>query len=139
MAKKKLLPNGWEDRVSDALDTLDRAGEKQRHDATHTVDGKEIKLGLKVFTLDDPTVQWSISEIEEKTYRRKVTLNADGWSFIKRSPLKLFVSQKKAVNACIEDIRQSEKNIIRDMKESVTRLNAHNRIKQMNELKKSLS
>jgi hypothetical protein len=134
----KLFGKEWGKRVLGALNVLDKAAEKQQYDATHTADGRVIKIGLKVFHLDDPEVQWSISEIEKQTYRRRVTLKADSLPPIKRSPLKLFVSQKKAVDACIKDIQLSEKIILRDMRESLSRLDAPNRFKLMNELKKKL-
>ena len=141
MPKKKdtkLFGKEWGKRVLGALSVLDKAAEKQQYDATHTVDGKDIKVGLKVFTLDDPEVQRSISEIDKETYRRRVTLEADSLPSIRRSPLKLFVSQKKAVDACIRDIKQSEKIILRDMRESLTRLDAVNRTKKLTALKKKL-
>lgn len=141
MAKAKetqMFGKEWGKRVLGALSVLDKAAEKQKYDATHTADGGVIKIGLKVFHLDDPEVQWSISEIDKQTYKRRVTLEADGLPSIKRSPLKLFVSQKKAVDACIKDIQVSEKIVLRDMRESLTRLDAPNRVKKMNELKKKL-
>lgn len=128
----------WGKRVTSALGVLDNAAEKQRYDATHTADDKEIVIGLNVFSLDDPTVQWSISKIPEKTFRRKVELEAKDQSSISRSPLKLFVSQKKAVDACIKDIQQSEQIILRDLRESMSRLDANARIEEMKMLKKKL-
>ena len=142
MAKKKapekMFDKEWGKRVLGALNVLDKAADKQQYDSTHTSDGREIKIGLKVFHLDDPEVQWSISEIDKQTYKRRVTLEADGLPSIRRSPLKLFISQKKAVDACIKDIQQSEKIVLRDMRESLSRLDAPNRVKKMNELKNKL-
>ncbi len=60
------IRKGWQQRVSGALGILDKSAKKQEYDATHTGDGKKIKIGLKVFILDDPTAQWVISEIEKK-------------------------------------------------------------------------
>jgi hypothetical protein len=134
----KLFGKEWGKRVLGALNVLDKAADKQQYDATHTVDGKDLKVGLKVFVLEDPSVQWTIKVMDEKIYKRKVALEAKGQEAISRTPYQLFVSQKKAVDACIIDIQQSEKVILRDMRESLSRLDAPNRVKNLNELKKKL-
>jgi hypothetical protein len=139
MAKKKgKLSGEWGSRVLSALDVIDKASQKQQYDATHTSDGMELKVGLQVFVLDDPKILWTISEIDEKTYRRRVLLEAKGQVPIKRHTIKLFVNQKKAVDACIKDIKQAEKIALRDMRESLKRLNAYARIKELKKLKKIL-
>ena len=139
MAKKKgKLSGEWGSRVLSALDVIDQAAKKQQYDATHTSDGIELKVGLQVFVLDDPKILWTISEIDEKTYRRRVLLEANGQVAIKRHTIGLFVNQKKAVDACIKDIKQTEKIVLRDMRESLNRLDAHNRIKELKKLKKNL-
>lgn len=137
MAKKK-FDKAWGDRVLGALNVLDKTAEKQQYDATHTVDGKDLKVGLKVFVLEDPSVQWTIMVMEDKIYKRRVALEAKGQESIKRTPYQLFVNQKKAVDASIRDIQQSEKVILRDMRESLSRLDAPDRVKKLNELKKKL-
>jgi tRNA/tmRNA/rRNA uracil-C5-methylase (TrmA/RlmC/RlmD family) len=128
----------WGSRVLGALNVLDKAAEKQQYDATHTVDGKDLKVGLKVFVLEDPSIQWTISKIDEKIYRRRVALEANGQESISRTPYQLLVSQKKAVDASIIDIKQSEQIILRDMRESLSRLDAPIRVKKLNALKKKL-
>lgn len=142
MAKKKspekMFGPEWGKRVLGALNVLDKAADKQQYDATHTVDGNDLKVGLKVFILEDPSVQWTIMVMDEKIYKRRVTLEAKGQEDIRRTPYQLFVSQKKAVDACIIDIQQSEKVILRDMRESLSRLDAPIRVKKLNELKKKL-
>lgn len=132
------LSKGWEKRISGALNVLDKTAKKQKYDANHTGDGKKIKIGLKVFYSGDPTVQWSISKIEEQIYRRKVTIEAEGWSPISKYPRKLFVSKKEAVDACIEEIKLSEQIILRDMRESMARLDTPNKMKMLKKLKKQL-
>lgn len=137
MAKKK-FDTAWGKRILGALDALDKSAEKREHEANHTVDGRKIKIGLKVFVMEDPLILWTISEIDEQIYKRKITLEAKGQEAIKRTPYQLFVNQKKAVDACIKDIKKSEQIIVRDMRESLSRLDAPNRIKQLTKLKKKL-
>ena len=132
---KKKSPKRWEGNVSSALDVINSAAKKQKYDATHTADGKKLKKDLKVFVLEDPAILWSISEIDEKIYKRKVTLESKGQEPIKRYPTGLFIGQKKAVDACIKDIKQAEKVILREMRESLSRLDAVNRIKNLDKLK----
>ena len=129
----------WDDRISGALTVLNKASEKQKFEAEHTADKHKLRVGLKVFVIDDPTVLWTISEIEEQVYRRKVTLEAKDRVSIKKTTSKLFVDQKRAVVACINDIKNAENIILRDMRESLDRLDAPNRIKEMNDLKNQLS
>ena len=91
-----------------------------------------------VFILSEPTVQWAISEIDKHIYKRRVTLESEGQESIRRHPTQLFISQKKAVDACIEEIQRTGQIILGDMRESLSRLDAPNRIKSLNKLKKSL-
>ena len=135
---KNSFDKEWGKRVMSALDTMDNAAKQQLYDATHTADGKELKIGLEVYLLNDPETQWSISEIEKQTYKRKITLESKGEEPVRRTPYKLFVSQKKAVDACIKDIQQSEQIILRDLRESMSRLDANARIKKMKMLKQKL-
>jgi len=135
---KEKISDEWSSRVLGALDVLDRAAQKQQYDATHTSDGMELKVGLQVFVLEDPKILWTISEIEEKIYRRRVLLEAKDQVPIKRTTYQLFTNQSKAIDACIKDIKQIEKIILRDMRESLDRLDAQNRIKELNKLKKKI-
>lgn len=123
----------WNKRVSGALSVIEKAAKKQKYDCSHTVDGKKLKKNLKVFVLDDPTIQWSISEIEKEITIKKdiITLEISGKEPIKKHPTKLFVDQEKAINACVKDIQKSELAILRDMKENLNRLDASNRIGQL--------
>ena len=137
-AKEKLFGKEWGSRVLSALDVIDQAAAKQKYDAEHTADDVEIKIGMKVFVLDDPTVLWTISEIDKDTYRRRVLLEAKDQVAIKRHTTKLYVNQTKAVDACIKDIRQTEKMILRDRKDDLNRLDAFRRIQELKKLKTEL-
>ena len=134
------LPKEWGARVLGALDVLDKAAKKQKHNCSHTVDSKKLKKGLKVFTVEDPSIVWTISEIEDKITIKKgtVSLTAKDKESIKRHPTKLFVDQKKAINACIKNIRHAESAILRDMRENLARLDVVNRVKELRVLKKRI-
>ena len=118
--------NKWNKRVTEAAVALEKVAEKQKYDCSHTADGKKLKKGLRVFALDDPAVKWSISEIEDKVVLKKgiITLTRYGRELIKIHPTKIFTNQQKAINACIKDIKQTESTIMRDMRESLNRLDA---------------
>jgi len=135
---KNSFDKKWDKRVLRALSSINKIAKKQKHEAEYTADDKKLKIGLKVYVLDDPTVLWTVSEIDEKIYKRRATLETKGRETIKRYPIKLFCSQKKAVNACIEDIKRLEAIVLRDMRENLNRLDANNRINQLKKLKKKL-
>lgn len=130
----------WDERVANALSVVALTKKQLEYNCSHTSDGRVIKLGLKVFALEDPLVQWSISEIDEEVTlkKRTIKLEVKGQEPINRHPTKLFFSQKKAVDASIKDIQNAEKVILREMRESLMRLDAPKKMKMLKELKKQL-
>ena len=131
----------WSKRICSSLAVLKKANKRQIFDCSHTVDRKKLKIGLKVFVLEDPSIEWKISKIEnEITLNRGIiTLVADKKDPVKKHPTKLFSNQKKAIDACIEDIKQKKATILRNMKEENDRLNPINRIKKLVKIRKSLN
>jgi len=136
----KKFGKGWGDRVLGAMKVLNKVAEKQEYDSTHTVDAYKINKGMKVFDIEDPSVRWTISDIEDEITikKRSVTLKLKGREDIKRHPTKLFFGQRKAIDACIRDIQNTESVILKEMRENLNRLDAVNRVKQLNVLRKSI-
>ena len=131
----------WDKRVTGALAVLSKADKKQKHNCSHTADNKKLKKDMLVFVLDDPSVRWLISVIEDEITinKRTITLIDRDLKVIKRHPTKLFVDQRKAIDACIKNIKQTRTAIAREMKERMDNLDAPNRIKQLTRLKRKVS
>ncbi len=137
----KKITKKWNNRIASSLRVVEKANKKQIFDSSHTSDGKKLNLGLKVFVLEDPSVEWVISKIENKITLQRgiITLTANKKDPIKKHPTQLFINQKKAINACIKDIEQRRNRILKDMQDSIDRLDPVNRTKKLIKLRKSLN
>jgi len=144
MPKKTPLKNetakAWDKSVKRAMAVLEKTAKKRAFDCSHTADGKILKIGLKVYSIDDPTIQLVISNIEDEITRRgkRVTLTSKEQQSSKQYCSKLFVNQAKAVDACIIDIEQARRAILRDAQESLDRLDADNMLKKLKRQRKKL-
>jgi hypothetical protein len=135
-----MMSKEWKKSVDKTLGVVLLTKKKLEHNCSHTADDKKLKKGMTVYFMDDPSLPWKVSEIEIKiTFKvPTITLIRDGSDPIKKHPTKLFVSQEKAISEGIKDIQNAEKVILRDMRESMARLDAPNKIKKMEKLKKNL-
>ena len=125
----------WNKRISSALAVIDKTEKQQKFQCTHTADGKKLKVGLKVFSLDFPTKLFTIIAIDKEiTLKKKtITLSLED-EIIKRHPTKLYVDQEKLVYVAIADIILVEKSIVRNTEEQLNRLDAKNRVKELKKL-----
>ena len=130
----------WNKRVDDAVAILDKAEKKLIHKCSHTADGVKVKKGLKVFLMGDLSLnkQYRIEEVSEQIFfKRNITLSC-GEEISSAHSSTLYCDQKKAIEATIKDIKRTEKSILRDMKENIERLDAVNRVKELQSLKRKL-
>jgi tRNA(Met) C34 N-acetyltransferase TmcA len=122
----------WQQRVKNAISIVEKASEKRDFEMTHTSDGVELELGLEVFRTENPIESCSVAKCEKRLGRNvEVIVDDEEEDFVlkKVSSKSLYVDQKKAINASIKEIKDSKKVILRDMRESLCRLDAENRIK----------
>lgn len=129
----------WSKNILNSLKLVEQVMKRQEFKQTHTVDGKKLRKGLKVFILGDPSVQCKIikviKEIDGWETKRTVVLDKGG-DQVAEKPQRLYISQKLAIDDSIKNIKESKAAIIRTYNESLTRLDAENRIKQLMKLKK---
>jgi len=140
MTKNKpyISKKAWDKRVDDVVAILDKAEKNLIFKCTHTADGVEVKKGLKVFLMGDLDLskEYTIEKVLEDMFsKRNIVLLYDEDKSSAHSST-LYCDQHKAIEETIKDIKRTEASIIRDMKESIYRLDASNRIKDLQELKK---
>ncbi len=138
---KKKLPTGWQGRVLSALNVLDKNAKRAKIDRTHTADGKKLKVGLKVYLLDDPIKPWKISDLiadQPSVKKGMVELKRESEETVRRQSVKLFFHQGKAVSASIRDVHDQVKIIHRDFKERMDRLDPANKLDALKKLQMQL-